>query len=362
MPVLPPDSSAHPVSYSRLWCLAAGIDALYLSGAATVPPGVVQELEEMRDEATETGAAVAVGDGWAVTGHSFGKYRFCLTHERGRLGVTPSDQLPALRFQPLAETLHGLGPAETVAWIDGVMSALVGPVRWSVSRVDLFSDWQGWTLTGDDRNRFLCRATARTLHEESEDFTGFEFGTRQSKTFSARIYDKTLQARRKGKDWWPEVWGEAYDVSLPVHRVEFEVNREAIRQFGLDSPLEVLDGAPSIWSYATDEWLTYRTPTGDQTKSRWPLAPEWSDVQAAPMSGTAIGLDRTLDGQRRGELRLLMPTLNGSVASYAALKGTHSIDDACAALPADLRTYERQTGRTFDDRVQDKLEQLRRAG
>ena len=59
------------------------------------------------------------------------------------------------------------GPAEVVAWVDRVAGELVGPVRWGVSRLDLFSDWQGWTLTGDDRRRFVCRATERKTYEQS---------------------------------------------------------------------------------------------------------------------------------------------------------------------------------------------------
>lgn len=347
-----------------LVCLASGVDSLYLSGRTELSPAFLDELAARRAAASENGAAVPGPDGWdgwRVEGRGLGKYRFCLVHDRGRLGVTPSEDLPALRFQPLAEALHGIGPWGVVDWIGQQAASVLGPVRWSVSRVDLFSDWQGWTLEGDDRHHFVCRAEARKTYEEAREFTGFEFGNRSSGTFSARIYDKTLDVKGKGTDWWLDVWGEAFDADRQVHRVEFEINREAIRQFGLDTPAEVLDGAPSLWSYATHEWLTYRTATADQIRSRWPVAPEWTAIQTAPIGGSAIGLDRVLDGRRKGSIRRLMPLLNGCAASFAALTGNGTIDEACAALPAALRDYELVSGRRFADRVQDRLEE-RRAG
>lgn len=77
------------------------------------------------------------------------------------------------------------------------------------------------------------------------------------------------------------------------------------------------------------------------------------------MAGTAIGLDRTLDGRRRGSLRRLMPGLNGYLVGFAALTGNRTIDEVCEALPEFVRDYELRSRRRFEDRVDERVE-LRR--
>src|SRR5664280_3327267 len=99
-------------------------------------------------------------------------------------------------------------------------------VRLTCSRLDLHSDWQGWRLDGDDRSRFLCKASTRVLYEDGGSFTGFVFGKRKTKTIAARIYDKTAEVKQTGNAYWDDIWGPGLDRDLPVLRVEFEFGRQ----------------------------------------------------------------------------------------------------------------------------------------
>jgi hypothetical protein len=56
----------------------------------------------------------------------------------------------------------------------------------------------------------------------------------------------------------------------PVHRLEFEFSRQGLVEFDLDTPDPLLGAIGDLWAYATGEWLTYYSPTNDQTQSRWP--------------------------------------------------------------------------------------------
>ena len=70
----------------------------------------------------------------------------------------------------------------------GVGECLAGDqVEWSLYRLDLFVDVQGWDLHGDDHHQFGCRAERRDLHEHDGDFGGFEPGRLIPKTVCARI-------------------------------------------------------------------------------------------------------------------------------------------------------------------------------
>jgi hypothetical protein len=68
-----------------------------------------------------------------------------------------------------------------------------------------------------------------------------------------------------GDDWWPEAWGPKCDPDRPVLRVEFEIGRDGLREFGTNTPEEVFENAPALWAYSTGQWLTLRTHGLDDT-------------------------------------------------------------------------------------------------
>jgi hypothetical protein len=224
-------------------------------------------------------------------------------------------------------------------------------VAWSVSRLDLFCDVQGWQLDGNERDRFVCRAQRRDTHEENEELTGFEFGRRTTGTLAARIYDKTLQVATKGIDYWPAIWGPDFDPDCPVLRVEFEIGRQGLGEFGITTPSQALERAPGVWAAATEEWLTYRERTGDTTKSRWPVAAEWRTIQQAQLRGAALGLERVRAGRGAGRLRVIVPALVGYLARMAQLVGVENLDEALGALRALVLDDEQRRGVLFADRV-----------
>lgn len=345
--------------------LASGVDALYLSGRAELTPALFDVLEERRAAAEQADEAVALQVGrteWFVEPRSFGKYRYRLVNAAGLIGVTASEHLPSVRVQPRAEFLHGAGPRGTLRHFDHVGELLVGgPVYWSLSRLDLFTDVQGWHLVGDDRHRFVCRADRRDLHEHGAAFGGFEFGRRTTKTVCVRIYDKTRQIDDKGLDWWPIIWGDRYNPDLPVLRIEAEIGRQGLVEYGVDTPDDGLERAASMWANVTESWLTYRTPTNDETRARWPIAAEWAAIQRASLRSDAIGVERVRALRRKGELRKLLPTIVGYSARVGALLDLDDIDSTLAAMGELFRTDEIRRGVMFADRIADRAaEEARR--
>jgi hypothetical protein len=353
--ILGPTEQTKPVG--GLWELASGVDALYLSGKAVLPDSLLGDLEVARSQAEEHEEPVPWsfgGQECLVAPHGFGKWRYCVRHRFGQIGLTPSKHLPALKVQPRAEFLHGYGAAGAIVWFRDFLQSGCGPVRLSVSRLDLHADFQGWDLDGDDRHKFLCRASCLRTFEESESFNGLQFGTRGSGTIVARIYDKTEESAKSGSAYWPEIWGSRHNPDRPVLRVEFQIGRDALRQYGLDAPEEVLAATGSLWISLTKGWLTYRTPTADQTKSRWPLAPEWQQVQRASIGDDSYGIDRTYDGKRRGELENLAPGLVGYLSNVAALTNSETLAESLPHVSRLVRWYGAESGVAFEERIQAK--------
>lgn len=234
------------------------------------------------------------------------------------------------------------------------MEAECGQADWSVARVDLFADWQGWSFSHAMTPSFVGRAKDRVTYQSGDVCTGFGFGSRASNTFFGRLYDKTAEIEGNGHDWWRDVWGPRFNPAELVHRTEFEIGRDGLRSFGLRSPGEVLAGVGDLWKYCTEDWLTYRTPTADQTRHRWPIAPEWLSVQSCTLLHQLVGLERLKERGRSGALRLLMPTLNGTLTSFGSFMATETIEDTLAELPAYLREYEALTNVSFEARVAQK--------
>jgi hypothetical protein len=335
--------------------LASGVDALYLSARTVLPGPFVAHLEDCREWAVEVKRRAPCQIGNAIFGispYGWGKYRFCLDHQMARIGFSTSKYLPTVRIQPRAEYLHAIGPAAVLASLQETLGPQLGRLRFGVSRVDLFADWQGWSLSLDEADHFVCRADARRTYESGGILTGFEFGTRKTKTFSVRLYDKTAEIAAKGHEWWLEVWGERYEAGLTVHRLEFEIGRQGLTEFNLDTPDQVLAAAGDLWTYATGQWLTHRSPTEDQTRSRWPLSPQWQTVQRATLSHQPIGIERLRSSHRTTSIGRLLPGLTGYMASLGALIGTEGIEDTVGAVGHHLHNYEVISRTPFADRIE----------
>ena len=338
--------------------LASGIDALYLSARADLPADLVSYLELCRAWATEMRRPAPCeigGTYFGMAGHGWGKYRFCLDHPMARINFSTSRHLPAVRVQPRAEYLHAEGPEAVVATIRALLTPDLGDVHFSVSRVDLFADWQGWALALDDAHRFVCRADTRRTYEVGGSSPASSSAAVRRRRSRPASTTKTADVAVKGSDWWLEIWGERYRPGLRVHRLEFEVGRQALVEFDLDTPASVLATIGDLWAYATRDWLTYRSPTADQTRSRWPLAPEWVAVQQATLTHRAVGIDRLRCIRRSTSVGKLLPGLTGYLAS---LIGTEGIDDTLGAVGQHLQNYEIISRTAFAARVAGRRSEL----
>lgn len=336
--------------------LCSGVDALYLSAQGVAPSSLLADLEAARVQAEADGLPVAFSLGGyptKVLPRAFGKYRYCVAHELALIGVTASDSLPVVRVQPTAVAIHALGPAGTVLWVENVLDAagIVGSLH--VARLDLHSDWQGLEFKAHERSNFVTYSDRRALYEVAEEMSGLNFGKRGGKVY-ARIYDKSREIVDKGHDWWPDVWGAAYEPEQRVTRVEFEFSRAGLREFCIDTPADALARVGEVWAYACENWLSLRVPTGDETRSRWPVDPRWQAVQRSSLAGGCAPAHRIKAGQREGELRTFRKLATGVLSSMALPMGTHDLGDTLDAAEIEMLRYEQISGKGFADRVATK--------
>jgi hypothetical protein len=341
--------------------LASGVDALYVSGHGTLSPSLLRVLPEHRARAEQQGEAVpiAFGDGgWVVDPRGWLRYRYSLRHEHGQLGISDKESLPPLRMQPLSEFMHGIGPEAALDWFEEQAAEAVQSVRLTAARLDVYADWQGWMPCADDLDDFVRRAAYSNTRASNGTWMGFDFGLRKSGTVMARLYDKARQVRDEGKDWWLDVWGDRYDPSSPVLRVEFELGRKGLQEYGIDAAQEALERSARLWTSITDKWLTHRVPTGDETRSRWPVSSTWRQVQRPSFAENSVGLDRIRRGKNAGSLRTMTPALVGYVAKAGALLGTTNLEDTLELLHEHIWTACDVRGVTFEERLREKVREV----
>jgi hypothetical protein len=225
----------------------------------------------------------------------------------------------------------------------------------TASRLDVFADFQGWEVNAEDRRRFVCRADDVATRENRMTFTSFEFGRRTSNTVMTRIYDKTIQMVEAGADYWRDIWGSNFDPTQRVIRIEFEINRTGLVQFGVNSPFDAIEKAACIYKSIATEWISLRIPTADGTRSRWPVEPSWEQVQQATFTAEAFGIKRIYAGRKRGEMANLLPGARGYLSSVGAVAGVRTLDESIAVAARLIREAEANGTETFESRLSRKF-------
>jgi|JI10StandDraft_1071094.scaffolds.fasta_scaffold240777_2 hypothetical protein len=336
--------------------LCSGVDALYLSAQGSAPPSLFADLEAARSAAEAASLPIDTPVGGypvKVQPWAWRKYRYCAVHELARIGFTPSENFPVVRFQPTAVALHALGPQGTILWAENFLDACGIEASLHVSRLDLHSDWHGVEFMANERQNFVTYSSRRSLYEVDDELSGLVFGKRGG-ALLCRIYDKSRESHEKGHDWWPEVWGSAYDPDRKVMRVEFEFSRAGLTEFGVDTPTHALDKAPELWAYASCSWLSLRVPTDDDTRSRWPVDDRWKLIQGSTLAGGCAPAARIRAGEREGQLRTFRKLATGVLSSMAVPMGTTDLGDTLQAAESELLLYEQISGRGFAGRVFEK--------
>lgn len=172
--------------------------------------------------------------------------------ERAR-GTRPSVMVE-LKSEPLWH--HGFDPM-----VERVLSIIRGLrggiVNIKPSRADLCcdvlireSDWHEQL-----RHSMVTRAHKLDPHVMRRRLSGFSIGTG---IVSARLYDKPFEIECKGggKRWFFKVWGvDAAPGGHLIVRVEFQLRREWLKNFGVDTMADFREKLPALLAYLTRRWL-----------------------------------------------------------------------------------------------------------
>lgn len=258
-------------------------------------------------------------------------YRFCLQFPDYRLyiGIThPPRNSPNVYVSLSSAALWAMGIDGAVDQVILDLASTHGKVfRIVPSRLDLCADYQ---LSAPPSLSFLqSHAVARSRAQSSHELAGvletFYSGAHGAPV-RLRIYDKAKEIKKSGKLWFAELWG--IEEPENVWRIEYQLRRAPLKQFGINSLGDLTEKIGGLWSYLTENWFSLRVPDNER-QNRRPLLPWWADVQQQQNEfGPAIRLRREMGPINPASASWFVTHISGCLASYAAKVGTTDFFDA----------------------------------
>ena len=221
-------------------------------------------------------------------------------------------------------------------WIDALGGDLI---EFKVSRFDLCSDFliSGGLKESTLKESRVSKSSTITIHEDNKKLETFYVGSPKS-SIRLRIYDKHAEMEHSGlKNWLLPIW--QLESSESVWRVEYQVRRQAAKEMGINSPLDLFIKQDDVWAYLTEKWCSFRVPSEDSNISRREPLEFWKSVQA---SSTNIGASERINRRYKPmpvSVDWYISHLSGCLKGYAARMGIKRLDLALHAFIAESQRY-----------------------
>ena len=172
----------------------------------------------------------------------------------------------------------------------------------------------GANLTRDDIDKFVSRASHRATYEGNGKFTGFTFG---AGSIIGKVYNKTEEIKVHHKEYMYEMW-DLESEGEEVWRIEFELDRKLLREFGVESFDSFFLVAGDIWKYLTEDWLSMREKDSDNTTLR-SLTLLWEVVcSVREFFGKVTGKVR--EKKRKSDIALNISVIKGCTTTIGAIR------------------------------------------
>jgi hypothetical protein len=332
--------------------LTCGIDSLDLSMAVTWPDfysGLCKELSEGKKEAQRQDKSVIFNlttDGLCSI-YPRGKgsnYAYHLEHTNFHIYIASAEdgskfQNVYVSFKSKALWLMGLTPlyAEIVTFIND-LGGEIEDDKVIVSRCDLCADY----FIPDNvsfeflRHHAVCRSRKTNQYLDGDDLETFYIGSRQA-PLQARIYDKSKEILKSQKDWFFEIW--ELKPSKGIWRVEFQLRRPILKQYGIDSLQQLIGRLAGVWRDLAENWYSLRL-MDDVNTCRRTVHPWWKSVQeCAAEFGPLLQVSREIRSGGMANYEFFLNRAARCFLTYSAIMGNHRLDEAVLDFSEALRRY-----------------------
>jgi hypothetical protein len=202
---------------------------------------------------------------------------------------------------------------------------------------------------------WVTRARDRTQRFVGRDFSGWSIGL--GGNVAARLYNKVLELEKSRKTYMRDIWtARGWDGSKPVWRLEFQLERAALSEFGVNTVPDLIAKLPALWLYCTQEWLQLKVPNvSDDTASRWPIDPLWEALSGAWEGSTGVVPAGRARKERVPDDGLLFLQGFGGVTSFMASRGITDPDKGFSQFISEAREFHIRRNSSFTGYVNGKV-------
>lgn len=330
--------------------LRQGIDSLYLSCPGQLSEEWEQRLiklkqaaQSIHDSDTALGQLEIGPHLYEVRPAGSRSFKFVIQNHayRIQLSSSASKSLPLAYVKVSSDWITKSGVNTVCAELNAtleVLGVIEGP--FNVSRIDLFADFTADISLNDwDENAWVTKARSIARYTLGSLPTGWSIGMKGS--ISARLYDKTLEIQKSGKDYLKALWYEAgWEPEQSVFRLEFQLEREHLVSHKAKTIQQVLNRLGALWLYCCVLWLKLTIPNqDDKTQSRWPLHPVWSSLSMIEWKGSQKGISIPIREDNAPGDKSLYTRYLSCLTSYMAVNNQADPDDAAKLLHIDAKRY-----------------------
>jgi len=305
-------------------------------------------LDKKKQEARKKGgllARMSSGRNFIFRPNGKGEnYRFHLQFEAYNLFIGKSSapgSSPNVYLSIDAKTLWFNGIETALSWVaEDLQEIGKGKIQFvKVSRVDLCADF--WIPGGVSYDFLLSHKVTRNdkgnIYLDKDNLETFYLANKKSPV-QLRIYNKGLEANQQGgkKLWFLDLWkrGSTEDV----WRIEFQLRRPALKQFGINSINDLEEKKAVVWHYLTTKWFSLRLPDNDKAERRT-FHPFWSAVQECFQQNAISDNDdikRFYKSDKTAPPEWYFSHIDGCLSSLASILGITNREDAINELKSHL--------------------------
>lgn len=339
--------------------ISRGIDSLYVGFYCNLDKSLYELLEEKKQKAQDHKEKKEFTDDlnnnltienvfFNIRPHGYKNYSYIIFNDLFDILITKKTIKPYfpnvyVKFKSLY--LWSLGYKKAFYEIEDFIYKINEDesARNVVSRIDICADFINWRPKLLDYNNFIKRAVhSSAIHKEdfSESYykgkklTGFTFG---KKNIVCRLYNKSEEIKNSNKQWFYDMWGEEYN-DKEVWRLEFQLRRDALKRFDLNTVEETYEKLDNIWAYLTQKWISLRVPNYKEEKvTRWNIKKEWIILSNIIFESKAEPL--IINKFKEHKIERIIPTLIGYLTSYAAHKDLYNLSEIFKGLNSDIIIY-----------------------
>lgn len=347
-----------------------GVDSLYVSFAGELHPEWESKLEQLKKLAQSDQLKNQALSQIELNHHIFevkdkatGMFAFILEDNcfRIQLSRARAKSLPMAYVKISSEYLTHKSPDLIIDDLRQSLSFL-GVIDYipNISRIDLFVDFSSSEdMESWGRQAWVSRSGDVDQYSVGGIFSGWAIGL--GGAMVARLYDKLLEIITSNKGYLVPLWNEAgWNGCHRIWRMEFQFNREILRQLGIKSYSDAMANLNGLWSYASNEWLRLTLPSEtDQNRSRWPLHPLWGFISSVDFETNGGSLSREFSAQRVPSDQRLFDHAFSVLTSFMAREKITDFYQGMDALNTALYHYlnnrAMNAGASFDDFVDERI-------